>query len=146
MEVVMAICVLFECPGVTQAQYDQALEKVTGGRPRQKACRLAGVGPLVPCRGTHSERLARGRCVGIGSRLDEVRWRTDADPQVPRIPRHHAGDYSGAQFREKLEQFPIRLTLFVSLPGLAGQSSTHGRCLLDRPVKPGDDGELCVPT
>ncbi len=28
----MAICVLFECPGVTQAQYDEALEKVTGGR------------------------------------------------------------------------------------------------------------------
>ena len=32
----MAICVLFECPGVTQAQYDQALEKVTGGRPGKK--------------------------------------------------------------------------------------------------------------
>jgi hypothetical protein len=30
----------------------------------------------------------------------------------------------------------------VSLPGLTGQSSTHGRCLLDRPVKPGDDSEL----
>jgi len=29
---------------------------------------------------------------------------------------------------------------------LTGQSSTHGRCLLDRPVKPGDDSELCVPT
>jgi hypothetical protein len=29
----------------------------------------------------------------------------------------------------------------VSLPGLTGQSSTHGRRLLDRPVKPGDDGE-----
>ena len=25
----------------------------------------------------------------------------------------------------------------VSLPGLTGQSSTHGRCLLDRPVKAG---------
>jgi hypothetical protein len=32
MEIVMAICVLFECPGVTQAQYDEALKKVTGGR------------------------------------------------------------------------------------------------------------------
>jgi hypothetical protein len=27
----------------------------------------------------------------------------------------------------------------VSLPGLTGQSSTHGWWLLDRPVKPGDD-------
>ena len=45
-----------------------------------------------------------------------------------------------------LERFPITLTLLVSLPGLTGQSSTHGRCLLDRPVKPGDDSELCVPT
>ena len=32
MEIVMAICVLFECPGVTQAQYDEALKKLTGGR------------------------------------------------------------------------------------------------------------------
>jgi hypothetical protein len=30
----------------------------------------------------------------------------------------------------------------VSLPGLTGQSSIPGRCLLDRPVKPGDDSEL----
>jgi hypothetical protein len=35
MEVVKAICVLFECPGVTQAQYDEALQKVTGGRARK---------------------------------------------------------------------------------------------------------------
>jgi hypothetical protein len=27
----------------------------------------------------------------------------------------------------------------VSLPGSTGQSSTPGRCLLDRPVEPGDD-------
>jgi hypothetical protein len=27
------------------------------------------------------------------------------------------------------------------LPGLTGQSGTHGRCLLDRPVEPGDDRE-----
>jgi hypothetical protein len=27
----------------------------------------------------------------------------------------------------------------LSLPGLTGQSSTPGRWLLDRPVKPGDD-------
>jgi hypothetical protein len=27
----------------------------------------------------------------------------------------------------------------VSLPGLTGQSSTPGRWLLDRPIKPGDD-------
>jgi len=27
----------------------------------------------------------------------------------------------------------------VSLPGLTGQSSIHGRWLLRRPVKPGDD-------
>jgi hypothetical protein len=32
----------------------------------------------------------------------------------------------------------------VSLPGLTGQSSTPGRCLLDRPVKPGDDSEADV--
>src|SRR6516165_12288425 len=30
----------------------------------------------------------------------------------------------------------------MSLPGLIGQSSTHGLCLLDRPVKPGDDSEM----
>jgi hypothetical protein len=28
----VAICVLFECPGVTQSQYDEALKKLTGGR------------------------------------------------------------------------------------------------------------------
>jgi hypothetical protein len=27
---------------------------------------------------------------------------------------------------------------------LTGQSSTPGRCLLDRPVKPGDDSEVGV--
>jgi hypothetical protein len=41
-----------------------------------------------------------------------------------------------------LEHFTIRLTLPVSLPGLTGQSSSHGRCLLDRPVKPGDDSRV----
>jgi hypothetical protein len=45
-----------------------------------------------------------------------------------------------------LEHFPITLTPLVSLPGLTGQSITHGWYLLDRPVKPGDDSELCVPT
>jgi hypothetical protein len=35
-------------------------------------------------------------------------------------------------------------TLLVSLPGLTGQSSTPGLCLLDRPVEPGDDSEVCV--
>jgi hypothetical protein len=33
------------------------------------------------------------------------------------------------------------LTVSMSLPGLTGQSSTPGRCLLDRPVEPGDDSE-----
>jgi hypothetical protein len=37
------------------------------------------------------------------------------------------------------EHFPFRLILPMSLPGLTGQSSIHGWCLLDRPVKPGDD-------
>jgi hypothetical protein len=32
----------------------------------------------------------------------------------------------------------------VSLPGLTGQSSIHGRWLLDRPVKPGDDSGVDV--
>jgi hypothetical protein len=32
----------------------------------------------------------------------------------------------------------------VSLLGLTGQSSTPGLCLLDRPVKPGDDSKVCV--
>jgi hypothetical protein len=32
----------------------------------------------------------------------------------------------------------------VSLPGLTGQSSTPGRCLLDRPVKPGDDSQVGI--
>jgi len=40
---------------------------------------------------------------------------------------------------ELIEHFTIKLTLLVSLPGLTGQSSIHGRWLLDRPVKPGDD-------
>jgi hypothetical protein len=31
------------------------------------------------------------------------------------------------------------LNLLVSLPGLTGQSSAHGQCVPDRPVKPGDD-------
>jgi hypothetical protein len=30
----------------------------------------------------------------------------------------------------------------MSLPGLTGQSSTSGRWLLDRPVKPGDDSKV----
>jgi hypothetical protein len=38
------------------------------------------------------------------------------------------------------------LILSVSLAGLTGQSSTPGRCLLDRPVKPGDDSEVWVLT
>src|SRR5258707_13068549 len=29
----------------------------------------------------------------------------------------------------------------MSSPGLTGRSSIHGRCVLDRPVKPGDDSE-----
>jgi hypothetical protein len=32
----------------------------------------------------------------------------------------------------------------MSLPGLTGQSSTPGRCLLDCPVEPGDDSEVGV--
>src|SRR5260221_8740410 len=32
----------------------------------------------------------------------------------------------------------------VSLPGLTGQSSIHGRWLLDRPVKPGEDSRVSV--
>jgi hypothetical protein len=39
-------------------------------------------------------------------------------------------------------QFPIISTLSVLLPGLTGQSSTPGRCLLDRPVEPGDDSKV----
>jgi len=42
--------------------------------------------------------------------------------------------------------FPVTLTLLASLPGFTGQSSTYGRCFLDRPVKPGNDSQLCVPT
>src|ERR1700730_2376615 len=38
----------------------------------------------------------------------------------------------------------IGLSLPVSLPGLTGQSSIHGRWLLDRPVKPGDDSRTSV--
>jgi putative membrane protein len=43
----------------------------------------------------------------------------------------------------RLKELPITLTLSVSLPGLTGQSSTRGRWL-DRPVKPGDDREVCL--
>jgi hypothetical protein len=28
----MAVCVLFECPGVTQSQYDEALKRLVGAR------------------------------------------------------------------------------------------------------------------
>jgi hypothetical protein len=34
------------------------------------------------------------------------------------------------------------IDLLLSLPGLTGQSSTRGLCLLDRPVKPGDDSGM----
>jgi hypothetical protein len=43
-----------------------------------------------------------------------------------------------------LTHFPIASTLLLSLPGLTGQSSTQGRRLLDRPVKPGDDSEVSL--
>ena len=43
-----------------------------------------------------------------------------------------------------LKQVPMTLTLSVSLPGLTGQSSTHGRCLLDRLIEPSDDNVVCV--
>jgi len=32
----------------------------------------------------------------------------------------------------------------LSLPGLTGQASNHGRCLPDRPVKPGDDSRAGI--
>src|SRR5258708_36984005 len=38
-----------------------------------------------------------------------------------------------------LERFSLRLILPVSLPGLTGQSSTHGRCFLVLPFRPGDE-------
>jgi len=73
---------------------------------------------------------------------------------VRRIPEHGTrqplycrwGGHGGGPRGGDLEQFPITLTLLVSSPGLTGRSSTRGQCLLDRPVKPGDDSELCVPT
>ena len=40
---------------------------------------------------------------------------------------------------QPLEHFSIRLLLSVSLPGSAGQPSTHGRWLLGCPAEPGDD-------
>ncbi len=42
------------------------------------------------------------------------------------------------------ERVSITLTLPVSLPGLTGKSGIHGRCLLDRPVKPGDGNAMGV--
>jgi hypothetical protein len=57
----------------------------------------------------------------------------------------HDGANRGYYF-QGLERFPITLTLSMSLPGLTGQSSTLGRCLLDRPVKPGDDSDEGVST
>src|SRR5258708_39268475 len=45
-----------------------------------------------------------------------------------------------------LWHFPITSTLLVSLPGLIGQSCTHGRRLLDRPGEPGgDSGTILLP-
>jgi hypothetical protein len=41
---------------------------------------------------------------------------------------------------------PARFSIIVLnvIARLDGQSSTYSRCLLDRPVKPGDDSEVCV--
>jgi hypothetical protein len=44
-----------------------------------------------------------------------------------------------------MDRIPFGLILAVSLPGLTGQSSIHGRRLLDRPVKPGDDSMVVSP-
>ena len=46
-----------------------------------------------------------------------------------------------AECASGVERFPIAWASMVSLPRLTGQSSTPGRWLLDRPVKPGDDSE-----
>jgi hypothetical protein len=52
---------------------------------------------------------------------------------------------SGLKSELAQQRSAITLALLVlSLPGLTGQSSTPGRCLLDRPVEPGDDSEMCV--
>jgi hypothetical protein len=40
------------------------------------------------------------------------------------------------------KHIPIALNSLVSLPGLTGQSSTPGQCLLDRPVEPCDDSQM----
>jgi tetratricopeptide (TPR) repeat protein len=45
---------------------------------------------------------------------------------------------------DDLEHGPIGLPLSVSSPGLPGRSSNHGRGVLDRPVKPGDDSIECA--
>src|SRR5258707_13697711 len=42
------------------------------------------------------------------------------------------------------EHFPVGQSYQVSLPGLTGQSNNPGQCLLDRPVKPGDDSLLGI--
>ena len=99
-------------------------------------------GPLenvVVYRGTTREVLhlrAELRAADHARRQPGI-FRDDADAdrgaQQPRAQR--PSPTSGVA----LEHLPTTLTLFVSLPGLTGQSSTHGRCLLDRPVKPGDD-------
>ena len=80
----------------------------------------------------------------------------DAGPARP--ARRHPGDRHAAGIRgvlrggnaqmggdRQIRRHQHRLARFttpsMSLPGLTGQSSTPGRCLLDRPVKPGDDRE-----
>jgi hypothetical protein len=45
---------------------------------------------------------------------------------------------------KELEHFPIMLAMLMSLPGSAGQCSTHGRHSLDRPVEPGDPVTLSI--
>jgi hypothetical protein len=61
-----------------------------------------------------------------------------ARPLVRRHPRP-----SGVQAKPT-DSVPLELFSIGVMPGLTEQSSTHGWWLLDRPVEPGNDGEVWV--
>jgi hypothetical protein len=59
--------------------------------------------------------------------------------------RHPARHWHGCCSRKPSRRnIPTSAFSDYADPIWTGQSSTHGRCLLDRPVKPGDDSELCA--
>jgi hypothetical protein len=62
--------------------------------------------------------------------------------QIPRfdLPRRHGALINLAKVRRAKARYDCVEPIDV-IAGLTGQSSAPGRCLLDRPVEPGDDSK-----